>query len=146
MWDPFHELEELRNRVDRLMRSALPGGGEPGAGRRDIGRRVAAERTRLGLARTETARRAGMAPEYLAYLEERTADPTVASLINLAAALGTSVEALRGGGLDVPPGQGRALLHAQLRDLGQTNAATGFPLTEWDASRCRPPTARRWFR
>ncbi|MEU0647688.1 DUF1918 domain-containing protein [Streptomyces umbrinus] len=93
-----------------------PSGRPPDPG--DIGRRVAAERTRLGLTRAETARRAGMAPEYLAYLEERTADPTVASLINLAAALGTSVEALRGGGLDVPPGQGRALLHAQLRDLG----------------------------
>ncbi|WP_405953788.1 pyridoxamine 5'-phosphate oxidase family protein [Streptomyces phaeochromogenes] len=93
-----------------------PSGRPPNPG--DIGRRVTAERTRLGLTRAETARRAGMAPEYLAYLEERTADPTVASLINLAAALGTSVEALRGGGLDVPPGQGRALLHAQLRDLG----------------------------
>ncbi|MGY5051514.1 pyridoxamine 5'-phosphate oxidase family protein [Streptomyces sp. 900105755] len=83
----------------------------------DVGRRVAAERRRQGLSRTETARRARMAPGYLAYLEERPADPSVAALIKLAAVLGTSVTALRGGGMDLPPGQGRALLHPQLRDL-----------------------------
>lgn len=58
-----------------------------------------------------------MAPEYLAYLEEQPADPTTASLINLADALGTSLAALRGGGVDLPPGQGEALLHPRLRDL-----------------------------
>ncbi|TPQ15720.1 DUF1918 domain-containing protein [Streptomyces sporangiiformans] len=84
----------------------------------DIGRRVAAERARQGLTRAETARRAGMAPEYLAYLEEQPADPTVASLINLAGVLGTSVAALRGGGIDLPPGRGQALLRPRLRDLG----------------------------
>ncbi|WP_328886787.1 pyridoxamine 5'-phosphate oxidase family protein [Streptomyces sp. NBC_00316] len=83
----------------------------------DIGRRVAFERKRQGLTRAEAARLAGMAPAYLAYLEERPADPTVASLITLAGALGTSVEALRGGGIDLPPGQGRALVHPRLRDL-----------------------------
>jgi nitroimidazol reductase NimA-like FMN-containing flavoprotein (pyridoxamine 5'-phosphate oxidase superfamily) len=83
----------------------------------DIGRRVALERARLGLTRTETARRARMAPEYLAYLEERTADPSLASLIRLADALGTTVAALRGGGIDRPPGRGQSLLHPQLRDL-----------------------------
>ncbi|WP_405996747.1 DUF1918 domain-containing protein [Streptomyces sp. NBC_00829] len=84
----------------------------------DLGRRVAAERKRQGLSRTETARRAGMAPDYLAYLEEQTADPTVGGLIRLADALGTTAAALRGGGIDLPPGQGQALLHPQLRDLG----------------------------
>ncbi|GGZ45556.1 DUF1918 domain-containing protein [Streptomyces bluensis] len=84
----------------------------------DIGRRVAAERRRQELSREETARRARMSPEYLAYLEERPADPTVATVINLAAALGVSPAALRGGGADLPPGQGKALLHPQLRDLG----------------------------
>ncbi|MFJ9712749.1 pyridoxamine 5'-phosphate oxidase family protein [Streptomyces sp. NPDC101234] len=83
----------------------------------DIGRRVAAERRRQGFSRAETARRARMAPDYLAYLEEQPADPSVATLIKLAAALGTSVTALRGGGMDLPPGQGRALLHPRLRDL-----------------------------
>lgn len=47
-----------------------------------------------------------MAPEYLAYLEGQPADPTTASLINLADALGTSLSALRGGGVDLPPGRG----------------------------------------
>ncbi|MFF2518065.1 pyridoxamine 5'-phosphate oxidase family protein [Streptomyces sp. NPDC058086] len=83
----------------------------------DIGHRVAAERRRQGLTRAETARRAKMAPQYLAYLEERSADPSLASLIRLAAALGTSVAALRGSGIDLPPGRGQALLDPQLRDL-----------------------------
>ncbi|MEZ7007531.1 Hsp20/alpha crystallin family protein [Streptomyces sp. AD55] len=36
-WDPFREFEELRTRMDRLMRSAFPapGGGFPGAGPED---------------------------------------------------------------------------------------------------------------
>lgn len=59
-----------------------------------------------------------MAPQYLAYLEERSADPGLATLMRLAAALGTSVAALRGGGIDLPPGQGQGLLNPQLRDLG----------------------------
>ncbi|MFG3203824.1 DUF1918 domain-containing protein [Streptomyces sp. NPDC048192] len=87
----------------------------PNAG--DIGRRVAAERERQGLSREELARRAAMAPDYLAYLEERPADPSLAALIRLAAALGTSVAALRGSGIDLPPGQGHALLRPQLRNL-----------------------------
>ncbi|MEU0398615.1 DUF1918 domain-containing protein [Streptomyces sp. NPDC006208] len=90
--------------------------GPPNPG--DIGRRVASERKRQGLTRTETALRARMAPDYLAYLEERQADPSLGTLIRLADALGTSVAALRGGGIDLPPGQGQALLHPQLRDLG----------------------------
>ncbi|MEU2737917.1 pyridoxamine 5'-phosphate oxidase family protein [Streptomyces sp. NPDC007095] len=95
---------------------ATPPGGVANPG--DIGRRVYTERKRQGLSREETAGRARMAPEYLAYLEERPADPSLATLIRLAAALGTSVAALRGAGIDLPPGQGQALLHPQLRDLG----------------------------
>ncbi|MFC8358554.1 DUF1918 domain-containing protein [Streptomyces griseorubiginosus] len=91
---------------------------EPGPNPGDIGRRVAAVRERQGLSRHETARRAAMAPDYLAYLEERPADPSLATLIRLASALGTSVAALRGGGVDRPPGQGHALLHPELRELG----------------------------
>ena len=102
------------------------------------------ERKRQGLTRAETARRAGMAPEYLEYLEERPADPSLATLIRLAGALGTTVAALRGGGIDLPPGQGQALLHPQLQDLEpRRNAAPGSPPTAWGASRCRRPTARR---
>jgi nitroimidazol reductase NimA-like FMN-containing flavoprotein (pyridoxamine 5'-phosphate oxidase superfamily)/DNA-binding XRE family transcriptional regulator len=92
---------------------AASGAADPG----DIGRRVAAERRRLGLSREEAARRARMSPGYLAFLEERPADPALATLIRLADALGTTVAALRGGGMDVPSGQGHALLHPQLRDL-----------------------------
>ncbi|MGW3449344.1 pyridoxamine 5'-phosphate oxidase family protein [Streptomyces sp. NPDC001076] len=88
------------------------------AGPGDIGRRVAVERRRLGLSREETARRARMSPAYLAYLEEQPGDPTPSALARLADALGTTSAALRGGGLDVPPGQGRALLHPRLRELG----------------------------
>ncbi|MGC4987249.1 pyridoxamine 5'-phosphate oxidase family protein [Streptomyces sp. DT193] len=91
-----------------------PGAPDPG----DIGRRVAVERRRQGLSREETAGRAHMSPGYLAYLEERPADPSLATLIRLADALGTTVPALRGGGTDLPPGQGQALLHPQLLDLG----------------------------
>lgn len=89
--------------------------GTPNPG--DIGRRVAVERRRHGLSREETARRARMSPDYLAYLEEQPADPTVATLLRLADALGTTATALRGAGVDLPPGQGHALLHPQLRDL-----------------------------
>ncbi|MET8808915.1 pyridoxamine 5'-phosphate oxidase family protein [Streptomyces sp. NPDC004546] len=90
----------------------------------DIGRRVAVERRRRGLSREETAGRARMSPDYLAYLEERPADPTLATLIRLADALGTSVAALRGGGIDLPPGQSHALLHPQLRDLSPQECRT----------------------
>lgn len=96
--------------------------GVPGPG--DIGRRVALERRRQNLSREETARRAGMASGYLEYLEERPADPTVATLIRLADALGTTVTTLRGGGTDLPPGQGQALLHPQLRDIGPEECRT----------------------
>ncbi|MFE0450195.1 DUF1918 domain-containing protein [Streptomyces sp. NPDC058914] len=95
--------------------AAAPRAGTPNPG--DIGRRVAVERHRQGLSRGETARRARMSPDYLAYLEEQPADPSVATLIRLADALGTSVGALRGGGMDLPPGQGHALLRPRLRDL-----------------------------
>ncbi|MEU2716620.1 pyridoxamine 5'-phosphate oxidase family protein [Streptomyces sp. NPDC007205] len=96
------------------------GAGNPG----DIGRRVEAERRRLGLSRVETAGRARMSHDYLAYLEESPADPTLATLVRLADALGTTVAALRGGGMDLPPGQGHALLHPQLRDLGPEECRT----------------------
>jgi nitroimidazol reductase NimA-like FMN-containing flavoprotein (pyridoxamine 5'-phosphate oxidase superfamily) len=90
----------------------------------DIGRRVRAERRRQGLSLVEAARRARMSPEYLAYVEERPADPSLATLIRLADALGTTVAALRGGGADLPPGQGHALLHPQLRDLSPQECRT----------------------
>lgn len=101
---------------------ASPHTGAPDPG--DIGRRVAAERTRQGLTREEVARRARMAPDYLAYLEEHPADPSLATLVRLAAALSTSVHALRGGGVDQPPGRGTALLRPRLRELGPEDCRT----------------------
>ncbi|MFC5957568.1 pyridoxamine 5'-phosphate oxidase family protein [Streptomyces pratens] len=90
----------------------------------DLGRRVATEREHQGLTRAETARRARMAPAYLAYLEEHQADPSLATLINLAGALNTTVQALRGGGTEMPPGQGVALAHPRLLDLGPEECRT----------------------
>jgi transcriptional regulator with XRE-family HTH domain len=107
--------DDSRQQAGAVSHTTPPdGAANPG----DIGRRVAVERRRQGLTQAETARRARMAPQYLAYLEERSADPSLATLIRLAAALGTSVAALRGGGTDLPPGQGQALLDPQLHDLG----------------------------
>ncbi|MFH8413281.1 hypothetical protein [Streptomyces collinus] len=52
-----------------------------------------------------------MAPEYLACLEEHPSDPSPATLLRLADALGTRLVELRGGDQDLPPGQGHALLY-----------------------------------
>lgn len=84
----------------------------------DIGRRIAQRREELGLTREETASRAGTAPGYIQYLEDQpTATPGVGVLIRLADVLETSVAALRGGEVDLPPGLGRAAGHAELREL-----------------------------
>ncbi|MFE3327055.1 pyridoxamine 5'-phosphate oxidase family protein [Streptomyces sp. NPDC059176] len=95
---------------------AQPPAGVPNPG--DIGRRVASERKRRGLGLEETALRAGVATAYLAYLEEHPADPSPATLISLAAALGTSVSSLRGGGVDRPPDRGTTGALPQLVELG----------------------------
>ncbi|MFI8193737.1 pyridoxamine 5'-phosphate oxidase family protein [Streptomyces sp. NPDC085946] len=91
-------------------------GGVPQPG--DVGRRVAAARRRRGLGLDETARRARMSPRYLAYIETHAADPSPATLLRLADALGTTLVELRGAGRDRPPGQGQALLRPRLRELG----------------------------
>uniref|UniRef100_UPI0038CDB02C helix-turn-helix domain-containing protein n=1 Tax=Streptomyces carminius TaxID=2665496 RepID=UPI0038CDB02C len=90
----------------------------------DIGRRLALQRERLGLTREETATRAGMAPGYLAYLEEHPASPSGPALLRLAAALETSVDWLRGGGTDLPPGRGPAAHHPRLVELGPEDCRT----------------------
>ncbi|MGW7793909.1 DUF1918 domain-containing protein, partial [Streptomyces tricolor] len=94
-----HEHPEAprKERADAASAPTRPtGAADPG----DVGRRVAAERRRRGLSRVETAGRARMSLDYLAFLEERPADPSPATLIRLADALGTTVAALRGGGTD----------------------------------------------
>lgn len=88
----------------------------------DLGRRVREQRERAGLSRAETAERAGLSDEYLAYLESSAdASPTQATLGRLAAALGTSIGALSGAGLSLPPGQRDAAVHPVLRSLSATD-------------------------
>ena len=91
--------------------------GSPAARPGDVGRRLADARRRQGLSLEEAARRARMAPQYLAYLEEHPSDPGPGTLLRLADALGTTLVALQGGDQELPPGQGHALLHPRLRDL-----------------------------
>jgi nitroimidazol reductase NimA-like FMN-containing flavoprotein (pyridoxamine 5'-phosphate oxidase superfamily)/DNA-binding XRE family transcriptional regulator len=86
-------------------------GGAP-AGRNhrsDVGRRVALRREQLGLSREDVAGRAGVAPEYLRYLEEQSASPSIPSLTRVARALQTTVAALSGvetpSTSAAPPGQ-----------------------------------------
>lgn len=75
----------------------------------DIGRRLALRRRELGLSREQVAERAGIAPEYLRYVEERPfASPGPAFLLNVAGALDTSVSRLRGAEAGLPPGLGEA--------------------------------------
>jgi transcriptional regulator with XRE-family HTH domain len=76
------------------------------AGGADLGRRIREQRERAGLSCAEAAERAGLSAEYLAYLESsQDPNPTQATLIRLAAALGTSPGTLSGAGLTLPPGQ-----------------------------------------
>src|SRR3954451_15899185 len=71
----------------------------------DLGRRLTARRVHLGLTREETATRSGMAPTYLAYLEQHPgAAPSRGTLLRLAATLLTTVSALTGGDTQRPPG------------------------------------------
>ena len=75
----------------------------------DLGRRVIEQRHRAGMSRAEAAERAGMAPSYLEFLETSAApDPGPGALARLAAALGTTMSALAGSGMNLPPGQRRA--------------------------------------
>ncbi|MDN3027183.1 pyridoxamine 5'-phosphate oxidase family protein [Streptomyces sp. S.PB5] len=77
--------------------------------RGDLGRRLTRRRAELGLSQREIARRAGIAPGYLRYLEETpAAAPSVSVLLRLADALHTAMTALTGGGTDLPPGLGQA--------------------------------------
>ncbi|WP_349362123.1 pyridoxamine 5'-phosphate oxidase family protein [Streptomyces sp. H27-C3] len=85
----------------------------------DIGRRVAARREQLGLTREEVAERAGSAPGYLQYLEERSANPGIGFLLRLANALQTTVAELSGETVDLPPGTGRAAYHPELLELSR---------------------------
>ncbi|MFF9125081.1 pyridoxamine 5'-phosphate oxidase family protein [Streptomyces sp. NPDC014889] len=96
---------------------APPGGGPARPG--DFGRRLAAARAKRGLSLEETAGRARMSPQYLAYLEQHPSAPGTGTVVRLADALDTTPVTLSGGDQDLPPGQGQALLHPRLTDLGR---------------------------
>jgi nitroimidazol reductase NimA-like FMN-containing flavoprotein (pyridoxamine 5'-phosphate oxidase superfamily) len=83
----------------------------------DIGRRVAQRREELGLTREDVALRAGSAPSYLQYVEERAGAPGIGFLLRLADALETTVGNLTGGGMDLPPGIGKAGYHSELVEM-----------------------------
>ncbi|MFF4487825.1 helix-turn-helix domain-containing protein [Streptomyces sp. NPDC001544] len=86
----------------------------------DLGRRIERRRRELGLTREEVAFRAGMAPGYLAHLEEHsTAAPDSGTLLRLAGALRTSLTELGGGHIDLPPGIGHAARAPRLSELGE---------------------------
>jgi len=75
----------------------------------DLGRRVRERRHELGLSVEELAVRAGMSPHYLETLESSgSLQPSRAGMWNLAAALGTSIDAISGSGLESPPGRPRS--------------------------------------
>lgn len=84
----------------------------------DLARRVAQRRHELGLTRGEVARRAGMHPGYLDYLEHNP-QLSAGQLVRLAAALETSVGHLQGGDVEGPPGPGRAAPHPRLDVLSR---------------------------
>ncbi|HYJ68825.1 MAG TPA: universal stress protein [Nocardioidaceae bacterium] len=73
----------------------------------DIGRRVARRRAELGMSRGELADRAGVAIEFVEYVETQPAELATSSLDRLAAALDLNPRTLLGAGYDRPPG-GRA--------------------------------------
>jgi nitroimidazol reductase NimA-like FMN-containing flavoprotein (pyridoxamine 5'-phosphate oxidase superfamily) len=85
----------------------------------DLSRRVVRRRQELGLTGEEVARRAGMDPGYLDYLEHNPAALRTGQLLRLAAALETSIVHLRGGDVDRPPGPGSAGPHPHLDVLSR---------------------------
>lgn len=93
----------------------------------DLGRRIAQRRQELGMSSAEVALRAGMAPGYVEYLEHQPTGVTEGELLRLANALDSTVHALLGAGIDLPPGQHGAAEHPELIELdrGQSRALLG---------------------
>jgi len=88
------------------------------SGGTDVGRRIAEQRGKAHLTVADVAERAGMSPQYLTYLESSpTANPTVATVMRVAAALDVTPSTLEGAGLNLPPGQRSAGRNPTLHDL-----------------------------
>ena len=77
----------------------------------DLGQRVAFRRGELGMTRDELARRSGLSPGYLVYLEENPAEVTTGTLLRLAAALESTVPYLLGEGTSLAPGRAGPAAH-----------------------------------
>ncbi|MFJ7779439.1 helix-turn-helix domain-containing protein [Streptomyces yangpuensis] len=88
--------------------------------RTDLGRRLAARREALGLSRTELGRRCGADGNYIAYLEEHAASPSIGTLVRLADVLGVTVDDLTGVSAGRVPGRSTARRGAALVPLGET--------------------------
>jgi transcriptional regulator with XRE-family HTH domain len=104
-----------------MVEQANPGQADPGqanTGGTDVGRRIAERRDESHLTVDDVAERAGMAPQYLRYLETSpAANPTPATLTRLAVALDATPSSLAGAGLNLPPGQRSAARNATLHHL-----------------------------
>ncbi|MFD8410950.1 helix-turn-helix domain-containing protein [Streptomyces sp. NPDC059650] len=77
--------------------------GRSTAGRTDLGRRIAARRTAAGMSREELGELCGADAHFIACLEDHVALPAIGTLVRLADALGTTVDALVGAGSDRDP-------------------------------------------
>ncbi|MFE3825654.1 helix-turn-helix domain-containing protein [Streptomyces sp. NPDC059092] len=105
-----------------------------------MGRRVTARREQLGLSLEEVAARAGSAPGYVEYIEERQAAPGIGFMLRLADALETTVDTLTGSGTELPPGIGHAAYHPALTTLSaeecgellSTHGIGRVALSTWD--------------
>jgi transcriptional regulator with XRE-family HTH domain len=109
-----------------MVEQASPGQASPNqantdqanTGGTDIGRRIAERREESKLTVDDVAERAGMAPQYLRYLETSpAANPTPATLTRLAVALDITPSSLAGAGLNMPPGQRSAARNATMHHL-----------------------------
>ena len=98
------------------------GDGIPGPG--DLGRRITARREQLGWSHKQLAVRAGLSVAYLTYIETHPTVVTMACLVGLADALGTTVAALLGAD---SADQGGATPAPALAGLWVADARTGLP-------------------
>lgn len=100
-------VTKWRARLGRRDPTTLPTGETGAAG--DLGRRIATRRADLHLTIDQVADRAGMAPDYLNYLEHApTVNLSGAGLTRLSLALETPIKDLLGGTQDRAGGGGRA--------------------------------------
>lgn len=88
-------------------------------GRTDLGRRLAAHREALGLSREELGLQCGADANYIAYLEEHAASPSIGTLVRVADALGVTVDDLTGASAERVPGRSAARRDTALVELDE---------------------------